>query len=169
MRGVFGGSRHVGEEDVHWVAPPFVVLARAYAEVFELVKRPAVDVQEPGVLGDALEERGTLGELEVVKRRIQGRCAVDHAIEVQFAAEGEVPGLAGRAKGLLAFGEVDLRCVLVAEPFTPSHVVVVVSCPLRGSMPFGWSGGWKSVRVSVVSGRMEFHARVVSDKESTIE
>ncbi len=90
----------MGEEDVHWVAPPFVVLARVYGEVFELVKRSAVDVQEPGVLGDALEERGTIGELEVVKRRIEGRCAADHAIEVQYAAEGGVPELAGRAEGL---------------------------------------------------------------------
>ncbi len=90
----------MGDEDVHWVAPPFVVLARVYGEVFEFVKRSVVDVQEPGVLGDALEKRGTIDELEVVKRRIEGRCAADHAIEVQCAAKGGVPELAGRAEGL---------------------------------------------------------------------
>lgn len=47
---------------MHWVASPFVVLARAHAELLELVKRPAIDVQDPGILGDALEERVTIGE-----------------------------------------------------------------------------------------------------------
>lgn len=78
---------------------------------------------------------------------------------------GCLNSLVGRkVSSLLALGEVDLRCGLVAKPSTPSHVVVIIDCPLRGSMPFARSGGWKSVRVSVVGGRMEFHARVVLDK-----
>lgn len=120
----------MGEEDVHWVAPPFIVLARPYADLFELVKRPAVDVQDPGVLANALEERGTIGELEVVKRRIQGRCAADHAIEVQCVAKGGVPRLAGRAEGCGASWSLSHSRHLML------WYSVVVNSPLRGSMHF---------------------------------
>lgn len=130
IRGVFGSSRHVGEENVHLVAPSLIVLARADAELLELVERSAVDVQDSRILGNALKERGTIGELEVVKQRIQGCEAIDHPVEVQCATTCGVDGLAGRPEGLLALGEVDLRCILVAESFAPSYAVVIVELPV---------------------------------------
>jgi hypothetical protein len=89
-------------------------------------------VQHLRVLGDALEERGAIGELEVVEQRIQGGYAPNHAIEVQCTAKGGVSEHADGAKGLLTLGEGNLRCILIAEPFAPSDVVIVIELPIAG-------------------------------------
>jgi hypothetical protein len=130
MGDVLGGSRHVGEENVDLVTSFFVLLPMVNAKLFELVERSAVDVQHLGVLGDALEERGAIGELEVVEQRIQEGYAPNHAIEVQCTAEGGMSEHADGAKDFLTLDEGNLRCILVAEPFAPSDVVIVIELPI---------------------------------------
>jgi len=67
MGDVFGSSRHVREENVNLVILFFVFLLVINAKLFKLVERSIVDVQHLGVLDNALEKRGAIGELEVVK------------------------------------------------------------------------------------------------------
>jgi len=111
---------------VHLIASAFVVLAVTDAELLELVDGPAFDVQNFGVLGHAMEKRWTVSEFEVVKQRVQGADSADYAVEVQRATKGGVVELAAGTKDLLALGEVDLRGILIAEPFAPADAVVVV-------------------------------------------
>ncbi len=70
------------KENVHLVAPSFIVLTRVDAKLLEFVERSIVDVQNSRILGNALKKRGTIGELEVVKQRIQECEAIDHLVEV---------------------------------------------------------------------------------------
>jgi len=72
----------VRKENVHLVAPSFIVLTRVDAKLLEFVERSIVDVQNSRILGNALKKRGTIGELEVVKQRIQECEAIDHLVEV---------------------------------------------------------------------------------------
>jgi len=111
---------------VHLVAPSLIVLTRVDAKLLELVERFVVDVQDSRILSNALKERETIGELEVVKQRIQGCEAIDHLVEVQCATTCGVDELANRPKDFFALEEVDLRCILIAKSFAPSYVVVVV-------------------------------------------
>ncbi len=59
------------EENVNLITPFFVLLLVANAKLFKFVEQFVVDVQHLGVLGDALEKREAIGELEVVKQWIQ--------------------------------------------------------------------------------------------------
>ncbi len=114
------------KENVNLIISFFVLLLMTNAKLFELVERSVVDVQHLGVLSDALKERGAIDELEVVKQRIQEDYALNHAIEVQCTTKSEVSEHADGAKGFLTLGEDNLRCILIAEPFAPFDVVVVI-------------------------------------------
>jgi hypothetical protein len=58
----------VREENVNLITSFFVLLFVVNAKLFKLVERSIVDVQHLRVLGDALEKRGAIDELEVVKQ-----------------------------------------------------------------------------------------------------
>lgn len=61
-----------------------------------------------------------------MKQRVQEAHSIDYVVEVQRATKGGMIELAAETKDFLALGEIDLRSILIAEPFAPANAVIVV-------------------------------------------
>ncbi len=96
------------------------------AKLFKLVEQFIVNVQHLKILSDALEEREAINESKVVKQRIQENYAFNYVIEVQCTTKNKMSEHANKTKDFLTLDKGNLRCILIAKPFAPSNVIIVI-------------------------------------------